>query len=111
MPTKYLLSLLAAIICVACGAWFLLIPARAQLSDRGYAITLSLYRVCNQRNEPGLDVIRQQIADLEKESPGDSSPIVLRKMVAAAESGDWDAAQQICRRAMEDQIGPPQRTP
>lgn len=75
-----------------------------ELSQDGYDVTLALYRVCNQRSIDGLAAIERRWTEICATRPADSADPVIPEIIRQAQSGQWDHASILCRRALEDQV-------
>lgn len=84
-------------------AWFLW-PSKVELSPDTYDVAIALYRVCNQRDEDGLEQVQQKLDDLSAAAaPGDTGLAHLQSIIDEAEAGQWKAAMMQTRTALADQ--------
>ncbi|MEM1228412.1 MAG: hypothetical protein AAGJ40_22195 [Planctomycetota bacterium] len=72
------------------------------LDNDQYAITLALYRVCNQRNADGLDELERLLDSSSAKSEGNAITSI-RDVIREARDGDWEGATSGCRRLLDDQ--------
>ena len=98
----FLVVLIAAISAVV--VWMNL-GGTASLNEDGYAVTMALYRVCNQRDEEGLQKVEEMLASLTTDESGvDSQKEIIVPIVVEARAGNWDEAMQACRDLMDAQV-------
>ena len=85
-------------------AWYL--PShRVELNQQDYDITLALYRVCNQRSEPGLEKIEAISASTAAEDANQSeSGKSVHAIIEQAKAGQWKEATMACRKLLDDQV-------
>ncbi len=95
---------IAVIACVAIAAWtFYRTPI--ELSKDHYAMTLALYRVCNQRSVEGLDQIDVLLAADASSAGGEPEMVIaIESIIAAARKDQWRQAAVDCRRLLDDQV-------
>lgn len=109
ISARFRVKFLVAIACclvatlVAIGIYWS--QRKIELDDRGYDITLALYRICNQKSDVGL----AQIATMLDEQNSvillsDGSRSALTQIVNKAKMGDWAEAQSLTRRVLDDQV-------
>lgn len=75
------------------------------VSPLAYEYAKALYSVTNRQDRDGLERIQAQLQ--QRQSDGSLSAAEsdwLNKIVSAAASGDWEAANQAARQVMEDQV-------
>lgn len=102
--SKVWLTLLVLTCCIGCGIWWLG-SAPVMLSEDHYAVSLALYRVCNQQNEKGLDQIETLIQSPQMQpDESDKSLGVIRAIIADARQQRWRQATISCRRLLDDQV-------
>ena len=100
---RWLLSATLLIAVVVAGAiWFHQQPV--SLNENEYAITLALYRVCNQRSEQGLADVQELWSSSEPASQGTVSKRKIDSIIADAKAQRWKAASRACRQVLDDQI-------
>lgn len=100
-PWLAMAAVLAVVVLVAVWLW----PrSSVELSDRGYDVTLALYRVCNQRSEEGLAKIEEQLALMASGVDDSTSHRAIAEIIAQAKSGQWRQASVACRKALDDQV-------
>lgn len=99
----WLLIAVAAIGFFAVVWWFTQSPIK--LREDHYAITLALYRVCNQRSEVGLNQIESILkSSVSSSDEDDSSLEAIRTIVSEARQSRWTQATQNCRHLLESQV-------
>ncbi|QDT11317.1 hypothetical protein [Planctomycetes bacterium K23_9] len=91
-----------AAIMVAGAFWFS--RSKVELSKDDYAITLALYRVCNQRSEQGLIELEAVWRESEPPEKDTASGRVIRSIIADARSQQWQDAARACRQILVDQV-------
>lgn len=91
---------------VTMAGWYFW-PRSVPLSNEGYAITMALYRVCNQRDAQALETLQRELDDWrERLEPDDPQLGYLQRILDQAQAGDWDSAMHLARRALDQQTGP-----
>lgn len=79
--------------------------SKVELSERGYKVTLALYRVCNQRSVEGLAEIEKQLDLMGESSDAEaSSHLAITHIVRQAKAGRWREAAIACRQTLDDQV-------
>ncbi|WP_253157796.1 hypothetical protein [Stieleria tagensis] len=75
------------------------------LDDNSYQMTIALYRICNQKSEPGLKQLERQFAELDPLSQADQASYqLIAATIADAKAGRWVQAMQQCRQSLDDQV-------
>lgn len=93
------ISLIVFLLAVA-SIW-LMRPSPVVMDEDGYQVAMALYKVCNQRNEAGLDQIEERLSDMEPES---QQVAALELVLSDARSGEWESALEDCRKLLDDQV-------
>lgn len=102
-PSAALIALAVMVLGGAALWWWSRPPV--ELNEDGYALTVALYRVCNQRSEEGLVQVEAQLLKLTPaQGPVDDSYRVVAATISKAKAGDWEQAARDCRQALEDQV-------
>ena len=79
-------------------------PSKTTLTGDSYDIAIALYRVCNQQDQEGLQKIERKIDELQSVAAADSRALQqLRRIVADAQAGSWQAAMRETRKTLADQ--------
>ena len=100
---RWLLSATLLIAVVVAGAiWFNQQPV--SLNENEYAITLALYRVCNQRSAQGLADVQELWSSSKPANQGTVSRRKIDSIIADAKAQRWKAASRACRQVLEEQI-------
>ena len=100
---RWLLSTTLLIAIVVAGAiWFTRQPVT--LNENEYAITLALYRVCNQRSAQGLADVQELWSSSKPANQGTVSRRKINSIIADAKAQRWKAASRACRQVLEEQI-------
>ena len=101
MIATFVVCCIAMIAFVSC--W--LLYSRVKLDERGYDLTLALYRVCNQRSIEGLERIESElVAPANTSADAEQSWFVVASVVEKAKRGQWADAERDCRQLLEDQV-------
>lgn len=74
-----------------------------KLDDDSYEIAIALYRVCNQKDDSGLDSIRVRLAELDESDSREREVRVLQEIIDTAEK-DWESAMKRTRSLLDDQV-------
>ncbi len=82
------------------AGWWAMSRPRIELSERGYDVTIALYRICNGRDADGLAKVER----LMTEGEGGQSDQEIFEIISLAKSGEWKVAQSMCRQLLEDQV-------
>jgi hypothetical protein len=76
-----------------------------ELNSDDYAVTVALFRVCNQRSEEGLVEIRKLLAESRTEGRAlDASAKAIDRIITDAEANRWERASKAVRKLMNDQV-------
>ncbi len=76
-----------------------------QLQEDGYQMTVALFRVCNQKDQEGLEKIRQLVQEANERSPSASDQMAaIESIIRLADAGDWGDALKETRDLMEGQV-------
>lgn len=82
-----------------------------EVSPKTYELAKAMYSVSNLKREDGIEKVESLIAEsLQAGEITDGEADYLREIVQQCRDGEWDDAQQECRRLMEDQVGTRQRS-
>jgi hypothetical protein len=76
-----------------------------ELSPKGYEYAKALYSICNRQDEARLEEIAKMLS--EARANGDVSQREsdwLHEAIAVAQSGEWEEANLLARRMLEDQV-------
>jgi hypothetical protein len=66
---------------------------------------MALYRVCNQRSEPGLEAIEAKLVELRPSfEPTDPSLALIETVIEQARDDDWNGAMQKVRELLDQQV-------
>ena len=75
-----------------------------QIGEKAYEISKALYMTCNLKREKDLDKVSELIRQAASDSElSESESELLLNIVAKAEDGEWEAAEQEVRSILEDQ--------
>lgn len=75
-----------------------------QIGEKAYEICKALYTTCNLKREKDLDTVSELIRQAASDSEiSESESELLLSIVAQAEGGAWEAAEQEVRTILEDQ--------
>lgn len=100
---KLTIAILCCLVVSGCGY--------PEVSPKTYQIAKALYSVSNLKRTDGIENVEELISkSLQAEEISDTEADYLQEIVHHCRDGEWDDAQQECRRLMEDQVGR-QRTP
>jgi hypothetical protein len=91
-------------VAIFAGAVWWFGPSTVKLSEDDYAITLALYRVCNQRSEEGLDAVEVALDETVSANAETPSRRAIEAIIAEARSQQWQAALIDCRAILDGQV-------
>lgn len=79
-------------------------PAKVELSPETYDIAIALYRVCNQRDESGLQQIQASLSKLPDQSDAaETSVALLQQIIDDAKSSNWTSASRRTHELLQEQ--------
>ena len=95
---KHLVAIVILAGCFGCGSY-------GEVSTEAYNYAKALYSVSNRRAVEQLPELAKQISESQVDGKLSSREAAwLEDILEDAEAGKWEAANDACRRLMEDQI-------
>ncbi len=91
-------SVLAVAIVSVC--WYFLADSKIRLSETGYELSKALYAACNLEDPKRLDAFVKTMA---QHSPSPEEQAKLTPIVALAQDGQWQDAEDRARRLLQSQ--------
>jgi len=99
---RWPLGLLAVAVGLVAFWWW---PGRpVTLDDRGYDVTIALYRACNQQDNEAIEQLTEIVdALVAPDETKNSQTLALRAILEDADAGRWQNATRSCRTLLDAQ--------